>query len=363
MGATSISTSHEISQKIWRPALAHSAEVQSLGMHFLGEEEDAGIQLVHDLNRNAGDKIQRRFSPTRDPSIFLENDTIEGNEDSLTFDSDELTINYAAVAYSQRNQMSQQRVNINLKKAALTKLPYQWRRIWDRGIFNQLAGYMPANTVTGYVNSCMNAVVKVDATHHVRPSTHTTDELVAADTAALMSLDLIDKLMVRTESNAYLDYVIPPTSSGYYYLVIHPEQKKQLRDTTAAGDWSDLQRALLEGGLDFSKSALSRGFVGLYANCVIVVSDHIPLGVKDADDTVQANTRRAVLIGANMGWMGFGKGYDDDSHLDWTEQVRDYKVWGVTADCVFGMKRTIFKNLAGVDQTYGGLVLTTYSSV
>ena len=54
--------------------------------------------------------------------------------------------------------------------------------------------------------------------------------------------------------------------------------------------------------------------------------------------------------------MAFGEGYADGNHLDWVEQTRDYRKWGVLADSCFGVKRTIFNS-----QTYASLVLVTYS--
>ena len=363
MAATSIGTSSPIAQKIFKAGLIHNAEVASLGMAFVGDEDDAAIVLVDDFSRQRGDTVQIRFSPTRETNPFLENDEVEGNEESLDFDKMEFKIGYAAFAYAQANQMSQQRININLRKAALTKLSIKWERYWNKNIFNQLCAYTPANSTTGYALSGFNAVVSIDSDHILRAGDRASDETITS--ADVMDLDLIDDLMTRVQSTAYMDYPIAPTSSGYYYLVMHPDQARQLRQNTGDTGWRDLQRALLEGGLSYERdSALARGFLGMYNNVILVACDYITKGVNSSSSTTAvSNTRRAVLLGSKAAYMGFGETYTGGDHLDWREQIRDYKKWGVMTDSVFGIKRTEFADLGGTTQTYGLMVLSTYSKV
>lgn len=364
MASTVIGTSHEIAQTIYRAGLIQQAEVNTLAASFWGTEDDAVCQLQEDFTRERGDTMKIRFSPTVDQTGFGDQDEIEGNESSLTWDTDTLTINYHAFAYALSGVMSQQRTNINLKKTSLTKLAIQWTRHWERNFFNQACAYTPVNSTANYSLSGMNIVTAIDADHIVRANSLGTDDLVGADTSATMSLDYIDELVTRASSTAYLDYPIPPSSSGYYYLVLHTENAKQLRQNTSAGDWQDIQRALLEGGLDYKSSPIAKGFLGLYNNTIIVSSDYIPKGVQAADSTAAvSNTRRAVFFGARAMVAGFGNGYTDGNHLDWVEQTRDYRKWGVMADSVYGMKRILFDDLSGSKQTYGLQILTLYSAV
>lgn len=362
MAATSISTSNPIAQKIYKAGLIHQAEVASLFMSLVGDEDDAAVCLIDDFSRQRGDTVQVRFSPTRDTTPFLENDEIEGNEESLDFDKMEFKIGYAAFAQAMANQMSQQRVNVNIKKASLTKLAIKWERYWNKNGFNQLCAYTPVNSTAGYALSGFNAVVSIDSDHIIRAGNQATDQAITS--ADVLDLDLIDELMTRVQSTAYLDYPIAPTSSGYYYLIVHPDQARQLRQNTGDTGWRDLERAKLEGGMGFEGSALEKGFLGIYNNVVLVASDYITKGVQSADSTTAvANTRRAVLLGSKAAYMGFGETYTGGDHLDWREQIRDYKRWGVMADSVFGIKRTEFQDLSGSLQTYGLMILTTYSKV
>ncbi len=376
---TPIGTSSSVAQKIWRPVLNHQAERSWISHLLIGTDEDSCIQLQDEPSKMHGDTVQVRFSPTIEQPGFGEDDDIEGNEADLRFDFDEFKIGFHAQAYKQRNQMSQQRININIKKAALQKLPVTWKRWRERTIFGQLGGATYLNsaaglaaiqlidteylTLTNYSDNrltAMNAATAFDSSHLIYAgASNSSAANVAADTTATMSLGLIDALVERAESRAALNYPIPPCNLGYWVLVISPEQKRQLRQATSSGDWADLQRAMLEGGLPWDDSEFKRGAVGIYNNTLICVSDYLPRG-RDSADVPVALTKMALFLGAKSGVIAYGQGYTDGQHLDWTEQVTNYKVWGVSADSVWGAKRLTFPNLAGTTQTYGCIGLLTY---
>lgn len=381
MASTSISTSESIAQKVWRPGLIHSAERHWIAQDLMGTDEESAIQIQDEPSRQRGDTVQVRFSPTEEHAGFGEDDDIEGNEAKLNFDFDELKIGFWAHAFSQRNQMSQQRVNIDLKKAAMQKLPVLWQRRMERSILNQLGGAQWVTTAAGltalqaldseYSNlthkdnnlAGMNSCARVDASHTRYAKGSANAAAVAADTTAVMSLSLIDDLVLRAESRSYLTYPIPPTSSGYWYLIVHSDAARQLRNGTSAGDWQDLQRALLEGGFDYKRNPIYRNHLGLYGNVIVVKSDYVPRAA-DADDTPLDNTRANIFIGAKAGICAYGQGYTDGQHLDWVEQVRNYKVWGVSADSVYGVKRLEFSpdlTATSTNETYGCMIGVTYA--
>lgn len=378
---TQIGTDHGIAQKIWRPALNHQAERSWITQLLTGDEEDSIIRIQDEPQRQAGDTIQIRFSPTIDQPGFGEDDDIEGQEASLRFDFDEMKIGYWAFAYSARNQMTMQRVNIDTKKAALQKLPVNWRRYRERSIFHQLCGSTFVNNSTGLAAAAvidpeyarfthknfnmgaMNEVVAVDANHQVFAGDATSFATIGTDDT--ISLELFDRLVEKSKSARGVDYPIAPTNLGYWLAVISVEGERQLRAATSTGEWADLQHKLLQGGAPWAKSALATGGVlGVYNNVLIVVSDFLPRGVDSGSPNAPvANTRTGLFLGAKAACMAYGKGYTgENNHLDWTEQIRSYKVWGVAADSVWGCKRTIFPNLDGDDETYGLCTFGYYSA-
>lgn len=362
MAQTDVTSGSSLNQRIYKMGLNHQAELASLYMNLLGEADDSAVRQIEDFSRQRGGSIQIPFSPTVTQTPFLEGAQIEGQEYALSFSLFTFNIGYAAFAYAQEGPMAQQRTNINLKKAALTKLPIQWERFLNTIGFNQAAAYTPANTSTSYSLCGFNAVSTVDELHVVRPADIAADETLTS--ANVMDLDLFDTAITRMKSIGVFDYPIPPTDSGYWYAVIHTDQARQLRVGVGETGWRDLQRAKLEGGLDYEGSELARGFLGVYNRVILIESDYIPKGVSSSvTTTAQANVRRAVLFGGGSCFHGFGESYTGGEHIDWVEQVRNYKRWGVMTDSVFGNKAAEWPDLSAVTRSYARLVLPTYSAI
>lgn len=363
MAGTAIESGSQLTQMSWRAGLIHQAEHQAHMMGFVSPEEDSGIMLLEDLTKKRGEKIQLRFSPTDDSHDgFGEGEDAEGKENKLSFTFDELKIGYLRLAFAQDGQMSQQRVNFDLKKAAFIKLSVLWARRFEQWILNQLAGFTPAMGAgqNNYKRTGMNPVTAIDAKHLVYPSGVSADE--SLNTSHKMSLARIDDAVLKATTSAELDYPIVPCPDGYYHLVMSTYDWKNLRANTSAGDWQDIVKAALMGGSSEAKQKLERGWLGVWNNVKLHVSDFTTKGVNSgAAQTAVDAARRPVLFGGLAGIMGFGEGYASGQHLDWVEQVRDYgQKWGVQADTVGGFKRTIFNNRAGTPETYGCLVLPTH---
>lgn len=347
-----------LTQKAWRAGLVHEAERQTQAMGFVSEDDSSGIVQLNDLSRKRGDTVQVRFSPTDDDfDGFSDTDEIEGNEEQLEFVQDELKIDYLGLAYKQPGQMSQQRVNFDLKQAAFTKLAVRWARRWDQWAFNQMAAFTPAMGAQqdNFKRTGLNPVESIDDNHIVWAGDATSDETI--DDADIPSLDGINELVATATSKATTQFPLAPCPDGYYHLFLHTFQAKLLRENTTAGDWGDIFRAVLEGGKNYEQSAFARGYMGVYNNVKIHISDYIPQGVNSGDPTLAVDeVRRAVLLGARGAHWANGEGYASGDHLDWSEQVRSHKVWSVLADTVAGCKRTIFD-----EETYGLWVYSTYS--
>lgn len=360
---TYVPTGSALAEKLYRPGLWHETERQAYMLGFASTDEDAGIYQIDDFTKKRGDTVQYRFSPTDDTRDgFLAGDNIQNNLADVEVLYDELKINWLGEAFGSDDPMTQQRVSWSVKKTCFTKATKWWSRRFEQWILNQLAGYTPAMGASGtdYRRTGMNAVTALDSAHIYRPSGSTDQGLTSSHK---ISLDHINQLTLRCMSKSYLDWPIAPLSDGFYHLVIHPIQWFDLRENTSAGEWGDIQRAVLEGGKPYEQSAWVRGFAGAYGMVKIHVSDYVPLGVNSSDSTASVSTvRRAVLIGQNAGCLAFGEGYADGNHLDWTEKVFDFKKWGVLADTVGGFKRTTFTPTGGSATTYGCMVLSTYAA-
>jgi hypothetical protein len=258
----------------------------------------------------------------------------------------------------------------------MVKLANRWARRFEQSVFNQLCGFTPAmyksneGTENGnpsgdnYKRTGNNVVVQYDANHVYTHTGETVLQDENLDSNDTLTLTILDEVLERITSKRTMTYPMTPAADGYFHLFISPRQFTTLKSNTNTGQWMDIQRALLEGGAGYANSAFKRYFAGIYSQIKIHVTDYVTYGVHstnpyDAITTVD----RAVLVGANALRIGFGEDYASDDHLNWVEQVRDYKKWGIMADSVFGCSRVRY-NLpsSSSKETYGAFLIPTYEA-
>lgn len=360
-----IGTSSNLTQKVWRPGVTHQAEYQTMAMGFLGSEDDMPFVLYEDLTKKRGDVIQTLYSPTEEQAGFLDQDTIEGNEAETNQHPMTFKIDYLAFAWRTRGVMSQQRVSFDQKKSIFIKATKLWARRWDQWVFNQLAGYTPVCYVNrdGSTNSTgdayhycgMNPIPTLDSGHILYPNTETTDEGLDS-TGDDLNLALIEKaIRIMADGDSGID-PIPPDGEGFYHLFMHPKQWEILRQNTSSGEWQDLTRAQMEGGKAYEKTGFYGTWLGIKDNVKMHVNTYVPKGVNSsAPQTAVSAVRRAILCGANCLSFGFGEGYADGDHLDWSEERLDHRKWSIAVDTVAGCAANNYNGLR-----YNHIVIPTY---
>jgi N4-gp56 family major capsid protein len=140
-----------------------------------------------------------------------------------------------------------------------------------------------------------------------------------------------------------------------YVMVIHTNQVTQLRTAAGTGQWLDIQKAAMTG--DGSKNnPIMTGALGMYNGVVLHESTRITQGVSSATGLAVPNTRRAILMGAQAGFIAFGKGQSFEN-FDWNEELFDYgNKLGVEAGLIHGLKKARFNNA-----DFGTIVLSTFT--
>ena len=61
-----LGASHDWTENVWAKAVEHEVELQTVGMSFLGPENDpdSTFKLKNDLARSRGEFVRIKFSPT-----------------------------------------------------------------------------------------------------------------------------------------------------------------------------------------------------------------------------------------------------------------------------------------------------------
>ena len=132
-----------------------------------------------------------------------------------------------------------------------------------------------------------------------------------------------------------------------YLCFLHPYQVTDLRQSTATGQWLDIQKAVYMGSKE--KNPIYSGALGEYNNVIIHESFRVP--------SVTAGVYRAVFCGAQAAAIGFGQD-NGPTKMTWVEELFDYgNQLGVSAGLIFGAKKLVFNS-----QDFGAIVIATYAA-
>lgn len=359
MAYTEYTTGHPLSPTIWERELAAEAIQQTYVWSFMGDTNNSLLVRKDDFTTKAGDKLILGLRAQLVGRGTSGDDTLHGNEESLVTQNDQFTINQLRHAVLSKGRMSEQRVAFNLRTEAKEGLSDWFAVRFDTWFFNQIGG---ATYQTDLAYAGFNAVVPVDAGHILRPNAKTADEsLTTGDELTLVQLDrLAARLRQGTFASTGMMPIRPIKIRGgnYYVVFIHPNQVQSLRSQTSTGQWADLQRAAIQGGIKDTPLITGGDYVGMYNGLILHQSEKVPFGVNSTTGAAVTNVRRAVLCGAQAAMFGIGGDTpDDQKKFKWIEERFDYEnQLGVSAYTIAGLKASQF---AGA--RFGTYVLPTYA--
>jgi N4-gp56 family major capsid protein len=175
--------------------------------------------------------------------------------------------------------------------------------------------------------------------------------LGASDTFTLSYVDKAVELAKvgnnDTDSGALPIRPLRMGGADHWAMFLHPYQVTDLRTSTSTGQWLDIQKAAMQGG-KVADNPIFTGALGMYNNVILHEASRIP--------SVTANTKRAVLCGAQAACMGFGKS-NSPGRMTWVEELFDYKnQLGVSAGCIAGMKKSVYNSI-----DFGTIVVSSYA--
>jgi len=354
MASTSYGVNDSLSNKLWAKKLAHEALKETYFGKFMGPGSDNMIQLKSETSTNAGDKVTFGLRMQLSGDGVTEAQNLMGNEESLTTYSDSVLVNELAHAVRVRNKntIDAQRVPFNLRDEAKMGLKDWFANRFDTAMFNHLAEY----TLTTDSRYTGNNAIVAPASSRIYRTTGSDDVTVNGDSTKTMNLQVIDYLVEKAYTATPLIRPLKVGGENKFIMFLHDYQITDLRTNTNSGQWLDIQKAALQGGIG-SKSPIYTGALGEYNGVILHRSNRIPNGISNAG-AAQTSTRRAVFCGAQAGAVAFGKQFSDGVHYKWIEELFDYeRELGVSAQTIWGVKKTIFNSV-----DFGAIVATTYAA-
>lgn len=211
-------------------------------------------------------------------------------------------------------------------------------------MFNQLAG-VSTQTDTRYTGS----QVPTAPTKLIVGGSETAETSLSATTTHSLTLRMLDKAVAQAKTMSPMIRPIMVGGKPHYVAFIHPNDTYQLRGQTSAGQWADIQRAVMEGG-KIADNPIFTGALGVYNGVILHESSYVPVSTKGSD------YRRCIFAGAQAGIIAFGQGFSANK-MTWDEEMFDYgNKLGVSAGAIYGIKKAVFNSA-----DFGVITMPVYS--
>ncbi len=349
MATTDYAVNSPLAVKRWSAELMKEALKQTFALKFMGADSNSLIEIKTEVNKDAGDRITFGLRQQLTGGGIAGDGTLEGNEEALITYSQNVTIDQLRHAVRSSGEMSEQRIPFSVRDEAKNGLVDWWSDRIDYWFFNQVTGNT-AQSDTRYTG--MQSTTAPDSGHWVYPGSEAAEASLSATTANRFSLSLIDKAVERAKVAVNRLRPIKVGSKDMYVAFLHPYQVTSMRTNTNTGQFIDIQKAAMAGGVT-GDNPIFTGALGVYNNVILYESVRIPLVVGATGGTT--DVARGVLCGAQAACVAFGKGYDKNT-FSWHEELFDYEnQLGVAGGCIGGLVKTRFN---GSD--FGTVAMSTY---
>jgi len=365
MAKTEFGVNHPLAVKVWSKALANEAYRRTFIGKFIGQSEDSLIQEKVDLKKSAGDKITCGLNVQLQGAGVQGDATAEGNEEALQFYDDSLVVNQLRHQTRTKGRMTEQRVPYDLRRVMRDRLADWWAQRMDASFFNHVCGNT-AQTDTKYTGN--NATIAPSANRILRAGNQSDDQsLTSSDKFELQYIDIARQTAETASVENDTGPLIRPLrmeGNDYYVMFLHDYQVHDLRTNSASGQWLDIQKAAMQGG-DVTNNPIFTGALGVYNGVILHKASRVTNGVHSSTGAAVANTKRAVLCGAQAAMIAFGSS-NGATRYSWVEEMFDYgNQLGVSAGSIFGLKKTKFipaDDSSTNAEDFGAVVVSTYAA-
>lgn len=337
MAVTSFATGDALAVKLWSKKVSVEALKQTWVYKFMGKDDNSVIQVYDDTQKSAGDRIRVPLRRLLSASGVQGDATLEGQEERITYYSDDIFINQLRHAVREGGRFSRQLVPFDVREHARLSLQDWWADRIDTWFFNQLCGNT-AQTDTRYTGN--QTAIAADADHQIYAGGATTDQSLSNSATYKFTLTLIDVAVEKAKTLAVPIRPVMVNGEAKYVLFMHPFQVTDMRTNTNTGQWYDIQKAAMQGG-QISKNPIYTGALAEYNGVILHSSTRIP-GFSAGNALSAEAGRIAVLAGAQAVGAAFGRGHSPERY-EWVEDYFDYEnQFGVAAGCIGGMKKMVF---------------------
>lgn len=362
-GPTTIAFGSPMAVKRWSPRLfLDIAKKSYFSRKFTSKGENTPIQLLTDLEQEAGDTISFDLHIQLRGSPVTGDNRLEGKEQTLRFHTDTLKIDQMRQAVSAGGKMTRKRTAHNMRTIAKNSLSDYWSTYTDEMMFIYLSGARGINQdfhePLTWAGHAANAIQAPDSGHILYGGDATSKGSI--DASDKMSKIVIEKASVKAKSMRTTDptnmTMMPITINNerHYVMIMSQFQEFDLRTGDTSG-WVEAQKAA--AAAEGRNNPIFKGGLGMIDN-VVLHSHESVIRFSDygtgSPGTLPA--ARALLLGAQAGVMAYGSS-NKQSRFDWKEEMRDYdNEPTVASGCILGVKKSRFNG-----KDFGVLAIDTHA--
>jgi len=309
MSFESILTAHGSTIERWEAEIMYEWLRQSFWSRFMGDSENAVIQMKSDLTKAAGDALTVQIASEVQGGVVTGSTKVQGNEGRMDFYAQRMVVDNDNVAVRMDNiPMQQQRVSFDVLRAARTGLTRKRRLRTDDRLMNAIAGTSTGRVRGRYLYGAADS--NWNATH----TTAMTNVDNAADQLTLSMIDISKrKAQIPLNATAKVRPMMSVENDAgkgfqeWYIFCAHPLAIRDLTQNDAK--WVQPQLLLPPTANPSSPLYTGSSFKGGYNGVLIYEWEGIPL----VSSTIQV--AHNVLCGAQAAalvWAQYSKFKEQD---------------------------------------------------
>jgi len=316
------------------------------------------VMLQTDLEQEAGDTISYDLSVQLSGGVIEGDQKAEGKGEKLDFFTDKVFIDQARKPVSCGGRMSRKRTVHDLRKVGRNRLTEFWARFYDELFFMYGSGARGINedynVPLNYAGRAGNSFESPDSDHILFGDGSSKASLTSA---GKMSRVLIERANTKAASqgggSTQVAEIQPITIAGgeHFVVVMHPFQAHDLKTSTDAGNWLDIQKAA--AAAEGASNPIFKDNLGMIGNTIL----HKHKSVVRFNDYGAGNnvaSARALFLGRQAMVLAFGSP-GNGLRFDWSEVPLDHgNDIEICAGAIFGIKKTRFNG-----KDFGTIALDT----
>jgi N4-gp56 family major capsid protein len=282
MAKTSFSTNSAETVKLWNEQLFRDTVKASYFSKFMGTGSDSVVQVKTDLEKGKGDRVRFALRMRLEGAGVSEGQTLEGNEESLTSHTTNLTLKQWRHGVRDDGAMSRQRSMFSISEESKSALMDRTTEKIDQECFDAYNDSAPTKTFFG--------------------GTATSDATLT--TSMLLTPSLISKMKAYavTGGNRTQTPLRPVMVGGkkHYILLIHPDNAYDLKEDTT---WQTAQQ---NANIRGNGNPIFEGALGMWDNVIVHEHENVPI-VTNFGSGANVAGSKCIFLGAQSLLWAWGE--------------------------------------------------------